>query len=317
MANSRLKIPPVDEVVITVVMDNNIDLLMPSTEIAHRFPLSHDAFENPLPLAEHGFSVLIRTRRDEKEGVVLFDTGVTRKGLLYNLDALEIDLKTLRAIVLSHGHPDHAMGLPGIIDRLGTRNLPLVLHPDAYLERKLVLPNGDEVMVPAPKIADFRREQIEVIEEVGPSMLVDDMVLVSGEVPRRAEFEQGLPIHFAKRHNTWEPDPLIMDDQCAIVNVQDRGLVIITGCGHSGIVNTIRHAQDLTGISAVYAIVGGFHLTGGLFEPIIPATIEVLQKIRPRFVLPGHCTGWRATHAIARAMPEAFIPNSVGTTIRL
>ena len=317
MAESRLWIPPVDEATITVVMDNSIDLLMPSTEIAYRFPLSHDAFKNPLPLAEHGFSVLIRTKRGEKEAAVLFDTGVSRKGLLYNLDALEIDLKTLRAIVLSHGHPDHAMGLPGIIDRLGTRNLPLVLHPDAYLERKLVLPNGDEVMVPAPKKADLRREQVEVIEEVGPSMLVDEMVLISGEVPRRTEFEQGLPIHFAKRHDAWEPDPLIMDDQCAIVNLKDRGLVIITGCGHSGIVNTIRHAQDLTGISAVHAVVGGFHLTGGLFEPIIPATIEALQKIRPRFVLPGHCTGWRATHAIARAMPEAFIPNSVGTTIRL
>jgi 7,8-dihydropterin-6-yl-methyl-4-(beta-D-ribofuranosyl)aminobenzene 5'-phosphate synthase len=298
-------------------MDNSVDSLMGSTDVASRYPLSPDAFKLPLPLAEHGFSVLIRTKRGEKTAIVLFDTGVSRSGILNNIDALDIDAKSIQAIILSHGHPDHAMGLPGFLDRLGLRSLPLVLHPDAYLERKLVLPTGDEIMVPAPKVADFRRENIEVIEEAGPSMLVDNMVLVSGEVPRGTDFEQGLPIHFAKRDDAWEPDPLIMDDQCAILNVHDRGLVIITGCGHSGIINTIRHAQALTGVERVYAVIGGFHLTGGLFEPIIPATIKALRRISPKYVLPGHCTGWRATHEIARAMPEAFIPNSVGTTLKL
>ncbi len=226
-------------------------------------------------------------------------------------------MKDIQAIILSHGHADHAMGLPGLVDRLGTRNLPLVLHPDAYLKRKLVLPNGAEIGIPAPKVEDFRREYIEVIEEVGPSMLVDDMVLVSGEVARTTEFEQGFPIHHAKRNDVWEPDPLIMDDQCAIINVRDKGLVVITGCGHSGIINTIVHAQTLTGVQTIHAVIGGFHLTGGLFEPIIPATIATLEKIKPRYVMPGHCTGWSATHQIARAMPEAFIPNSVGTTLML
>jgi 7,8-dihydropterin-6-yl-methyl-4-(beta-D-ribofuranosyl)aminobenzene 5'-phosphate synthase len=317
MTNSILELPTVDEVHVTIVMDNAIDLLMGSSEIAYRFPLASDAFERPMPLAEHGFSVLIRAKRGQDEAVILFDTGVSRRGILNNLDALEIDAGSIQAIVLSHGHPDHAMGLPGLVDRLGTLNLPLVLHPEAYLERKLILPNGDEIMVPAPKVADFRRENIEIIEEVGPSMLVDEMVMVSGEVERSTEFEQGFPIHFAKRHESWEPDPLIMDDQCAIINVRHRGLVIITGCGHSGIVNTIYHAQRLTGINTVFAVIGGFHLTGRIFEPIIPATIKALQKIGPRVVVPGHCTGWKATHQIAMAMPEAFVPNSVGTTLRL
>lgn len=317
MTTSILEPPQVDEVHVTIVMDNSVDLLMGSNEIAHRFPLAPNTFERPMPLAEHGFSVLIRAKRGQDEAVILFDTGVSRKGILNNLDALEIDARSIQAIVLSHGHPDHAMGLPGLMERLGKLNLPLVLHPDAYLERKLILPNGDEIMVPAPKIADFRQENIEVIEEVGPSMLVDKMVMVSGEVERRTEFEQGFPSHFAKRNDSWEPDPLIMDDQCAIINVRHRGLVIITGCGHSGIVNTIQHAQRLTGITTVYAVIGGFHLTGKIFEPIIPATIQALQQIDPRVVVPGHCSGWKATHQIAMAMPEAFIPNSVGTTLRL
>jgi 7,8-dihydropterin-6-yl-methyl-4-(beta-D-ribofuranosyl)aminobenzene 5'-phosphate synthase len=268
-------------------------------------------------MAEHGFSALITVKQGDNSGAVLFDTGVTRKGLLHNLDALEIDAKDIQAIVLSHGHPDHAMGLPGLIDRLGTRHLPLVLHPDAYLERKLILPNGAEIGLPAPKVADFRRENIEIIEEVGPSMLVNDLVLVSGEVTRTTDFEKGFPIHHARHDKTWEPDPLIMDDQCAIIKVRGQGLVIVTGCGHSGIINIIRHAQALTGVRSIYAVVGGFHLTGGLFEPIIPVTIAALEKIKPRYLMPGHCTGWSATHQIARAMPEAFIPNSVGTTLIL
>ena len=148
-------------------------------------------------------------------------------------------------------------------------------------------------------------------------MLVDEMILVSGEVARRSEFEKGFPIHYAKRHDEWEPDPLIMDDQCALIHVKGKGLVVITGCGHSGIINIIRNAQVITGIQKIYAVIGGFHLTGGHFEPIIPATITELLAINPRYVIPGHCTGWSATHQIARAMPEAFIPNSVGTTLIL
>jgi 7,8-dihydropterin-6-yl-methyl-4-(beta-D-ribofuranosyl)aminobenzene 5'-phosphate synthase len=306
-----------DQASISIIMDNSFDLLMASTDIAKRFPLGPNPFEKPLPIAEHGFSVLIKVKQGDKEGQVLFDTGISRRGILYNLDALEVNLNEVQAIILSHGHADHALGLPGVLDRLGTRNMPLVLHPDTYLERKLVLPNGDEVGLPAPKIEDFRRENIEIIEEVGPSMLLDEMILVSGEVARTTDFEQGFPIHYAKRHGHWEPDPLIMDDQCAIINVRDKGLVIITGCGHSGIINTIRNAQAITGIGQIYAVIGGFHLTGGLFEPIIPATITALKAIKPRYVMPGHCTGWSATHQIAQAMPEAYIPNSVGTTLIL
>jgi 7,8-dihydropterin-6-yl-methyl-4-(beta-D-ribofuranosyl)aminobenzene 5'-phosphate synthase len=312
-----ISLPEVDEVKVTVIMDNSIDILMASDEVAHRFPLVENLFERPIPIAEHGFSVLIGVKQGSKYSKVLFDTGVSRRGILYNMDALEVNAADIGAIVLSHGHPDHAMGLPGLIERLGTRNLPLVLHPDAYLERKLVLPNGGEISAPAPKEADFRREYIEIIEEIGPSMLMNDMVLVSGEVARNTEFEKGFPIHYAKRNDVWEPDPLIMDDQCAIINVRGKGLVIATGCGHSGIINTIRHAQALTGVQSIYAVIGGFHLTGALFEPIIPATITALQEINPRYVMPGHCTGWSATHRIAQTMPEAFIPNSVGTTFAL
>lgn len=316
MSRRTLSLPQVDEVRITTVMDNSIDIAMAGSEVAKRLHLGPNPFERQLPIAEHGFSALIEVRQGDKRGVVLFDTGISRQGILYNLDAMEINAGDIQAIICSHGHPDHVMGLPGLIDRLGKRNLSLILHPDAYLERKLILPNGSEVNLPPPKKSDFQRENIEIIEEAGPSMLLDGLLLVSGEVPRTTGFEIGFPIHYAKRQGNWEPDPLIMDDQCAIIHVRDKGLVIVTGCGHAGIINIIRNAQTLTGIQKIYAVAGGFHLTGGLFEPRIQATVEELQKINPTYVMPGHCTGWLAIHLIARTMPEAFIANSVGTVFR-
>jgi 7,8-dihydropterin-6-yl-methyl-4-(beta-D-ribofuranosyl)aminobenzene 5'-phosphate synthase len=317
MLGPRIALPEVHAAQVTLVMDNSIDILMPGTDVAKRFPLGPNLFERPQPIAQHGFSALIRVKLGEKSGTVLFDTGVTRQGILHNLDALEVHAADIQAVVLSHGHADHSLGLPGLVERLGRRNLPLVLHPEAYLERKLVLPNGMELPIPPPRRADLRREHIEVFEEAGPSTLIDGMILVSGEVARTTEFEKGFPIHWAKRDGVWVPDPLIVDDQCAIVNVRGKGLVVVTGCGHAGIINIIEHARALTGVDTVYAVVGGFHLTGGLFEPIIPATTAALQRINPRYVMPGHCTGWSATHQLARAMPDAFIPNSVGTTLML
>ncbi|HEY7347977.1 MAG TPA: MBL fold metallo-hydrolase [Ktedonobacterales bacterium] len=317
MSQAPIPLLEVDEAQITIIVDNSLDLLMAGSDVARRYPLRADLFERAQPQAEHGFSALIHLKRGEKTGTILFDTGISPQGILHNMDALEIRPGETRAIIVSHGHADHTMGLLGLLTRLGTRKLPLVLHPDAYLERKIVLPTGMEINLPPPRKSDLQRENIEVIEEVGPSLLVEGMLLVSGEVARTTDFEQGFPIHYAKRHDAWEPDPLIHDDQCAIIHVRGKGLVIVTGCGHAGIVNIIRNAQRLTGIQTIYAVVGGFHLTGAIFEPIIPATIAALEQFRPRYLMPCHCTGWKAVHQIARTMPEAFIASSVGTTLVL
>jgi 7,8-dihydropterin-6-yl-methyl-4-(beta-D-ribofuranosyl)aminobenzene 5'-phosphate synthase len=136
---------------------------------------------------------------------------------------------------------------------------------------------------------------------------------VTGQIHRSTPFEQGFPIHYARMEDQWQQDPWIHDDQAVVLHVKDKGLVVLTGCGHAGAINTIRHAQELTGIQKVYAVLGGFHLTGALFEPIIPPTVAALKDLSPALIVPAHCTGWRATHAIARELPEAFVPNSVGT----
>jgi 7,8-dihydropterin-6-yl-methyl-4-(beta-D-ribofuranosyl)aminobenzene 5'-phosphate synthase len=142
-------------------------------------------------------------------------------------------------------------------------------------------------------------------------------MLITGEVARTTDFETGFPIHQALRNGSWEPDPLILDDQALVVHVQDRGLVVLTGCGHAGVVNIVRYARALTGVERVHAVLGGFHLTGAVFEPIIPPTVDGLAGLAPDYLVPAHCTGWRAMRELATRLPDAFIPNSIGTRVEL
>jgi 7,8-dihydropterin-6-yl-methyl-4-(beta-D-ribofuranosyl)aminobenzene 5'-phosphate synthase len=153
-----------------------------------------------------------------------------------------------------------------------------------------------------------------IIEKNSPSLWIGDEVLVTGEIPRTNNFEKGFPNHYSLvEEGKMEPDPLIKDDQAIILKVKDKGLVIITGCGHAGIINTLNYAKELAEEDRIYAVLGGMHLSGGLFEQIIPRTVEELEELKPRFVVPCHCSGLKAVNEIARKMPNAFIQNSVGT----
>jgi 7,8-dihydropterin-6-yl-methyl-4-(beta-D-ribofuranosyl)aminobenzene 5'-phosphate synthase len=126
-----------------------------------------------------------------------------------------------------------------------------------------------------------------------------------------------MPGQQAFRGGTWTPDPLILDDQAAVIHVQDKGLVVMTGCGHAGIVNIVRYAQKLTGITTVYTILGGFHLNGPAFEPFLAQTCDALAAFAPQVIVPTHCTGFRAIHRLATQLPDAFLQSSVGTRFEL
>jgi 7,8-dihydropterin-6-yl-methyl-4-(beta-D-ribofuranosyl)aminobenzene 5'-phosphate synthase len=145
-------------------------------------------------------------------------------------------------------------------------------------------------------------------------LLLDESVLVTGQVDRVTDFEKGFPLQLTHTSEGWEPDTWIWDDQAVVVNVRDQGLVVLSSCSHSGVINVLRHAQRVTEIENVHAFVGGLHLTGGLFEPIIPQTVEELMGIDPDVIVPGHCTGWSAAHTVAAALPTTFAPSNVGTT---
>jgi 7,8-dihydropterin-6-yl-methyl-4-(beta-D-ribofuranosyl)aminobenzene 5'-phosphate synthase len=314
---AEVPLQEVDKAEILMILDNSIDVLMASTEQARRFPLPPDAFSRETLVAEHGFAALVSVTSGNTSDSLLFDAGLSKHGLMHNMDVLEVRPNELHTIVLSHGHVDHTNGLMGMVARLGERRMPLLLHPDAFLERKLLFPDGQEMRVPPPNRSVLSQEGIEFIEERGPSYLLSGLVLVTGQIERSTPFEQGFPIHYARLEGQWRPDPLIHDDQAVVLHVKNKGLVVLTGCGHAGVVNTIRHAQQLTGVQKVYAVIGGFHLTGALFERIIPPTVAALKELSPAVIVPAHCTGWKATHALARELPEAFVPNSVGTRFLL
>jgi len=310
-----LSLDAVDRVELTTLVDNTIDVLLASTDTVKRPP--RDAVlggPKSRLRAEHGFSTLVTVVKGGSRHSLLFDAGLTRDGLIQNMEILEVNPSDLQAIVLSHGHADHTLGLLGMAQQRGRRALPLVIHPEAFRTRKVVFPDGHEIRLPPPSRADLEAEGMAVIEEMGPSYLLENMVLITGQVPRQTEFEKGFAVHYAEVNGQWAPDPWIHDDQAIVMRVRGKGLVVLTGCGHSGLINILLQARMLTGGEQIYAVLGGFHLTGGLFEPIIPDTIRELRQFAPSLIVPGHCTGWKATHAIAAALPQAFVQNSVGTT---
>lgn len=307
---------PVDAVEVTIVMDLYLDMLMAGSEGVRRFALAYDWTDRDNLFAEHGFSALVTVESDGSRSAVLYDAGLSPKALTQNLDVMQIDASALRAIAISHGHADHHGGLEGLFGRYGRRRLPLVIHPDAWLDRKIVLPTGLELHMPPPNRSDLEREGLEVLEERGPSLLIDDTVLISGQVERVTDFEKGFPGQHKRTGSGWEPDPWIWDDQNLIINVRDKGLVVVSGCSHAGAVNVLKNARRLTGESSIAGFIGGFHLTGGLFEPLIPATVAAIRELGVERLVPAHCTGWRATHALAAALPDAFVQPSVGTVFR-
>jgi 7,8-dihydropterin-6-yl-methyl-4-(beta-D-ribofuranosyl)aminobenzene 5'-phosphate synthase len=325
--SKEIALTVVDRVEVLTVIDNVMDSLLTNTDVAKRLgvggrdmarlpqaeaPLLEAGHAADVPVAEHGLSFLVSVTLEDRRRTVLFDTGSTVDGLTHNLRVLGVNPAEAEAIVLSHGHFDHTTGLNGLPGRLEPLP-PLVVHPDFWLRRRVALPGRDPYQLPTTSEEKVRAAGFPVTERRGPSLLLDGSLLVTGEIERTTEFEQGLAVHQAFRDGEWQPDPFIYDDQALVTHVRGRGLVVITGCGHAGLINTVRYARKLTGIDQLYAVLGGFHLATPALEPAIWPTVEALSELGPQVVVPAHCTGWRATHAMAAAFPDAFTPGSVGT----
>jgi 7,8-dihydropterin-6-yl-methyl-4-(beta-D-ribofuranosyl)aminobenzene 5'-phosphate synthase len=312
--NKKMALKEVEKVEVTCLVDNTVDLLLPNTEVAHRPVLTKNWHERPL-VAEHGFCALLTLHIDEVKRKLLLDSGLDPFAACHNADVLDLDLSYCESLISSHGHIDHAGGLLHIRNKMNTtQRIPLVLHEDAFKNRLVKFQDGRTIDLPAQDRSLLRNTGYNIIEKSSASLWIEDRVLVTGEIPRTNSFEKGFPNHYSQiEEGKMEPDPLIQDDQAIVLTVKNKGLVIITGCGHAGIINTLNYAKELTGEDRIYAVLGGMHLSGGLFEPIIPRTVEELKGLKPRFVVPCHCSGLKAMAEIARKMPDAFIQNSVGT----
>jgi 7,8-dihydropterin-6-yl-methyl-4-(beta-D-ribofuranosyl)aminobenzene 5'-phosphate synthase len=269
-----------------------------------------------LPIAEHGFSMLIRVFSGDKSSCILFDTGGSPKTIIANAERMSINLSDIECVVLSHGHYDHFGGLANVVKKISKRDLPIIVHENMFKTRGSASALGKVRRYPNfPSKKQLHPARL--IQTKKPYFAADGMICVTGEIPRKTSFETGYAQHKVFTNGVWKSDPLIEDERGVIINIREKGLVVLSGCAHAGIINTVKYAQQITGIQKVYAIMGGFHLAGKTFENRIQPTIKELKKINPKLVAPSHCTGWKAMCAIAKTLPEAFVWNSVGNLYKI
>jgi len=306
---------PVERIEILSLQDNYIEMTATdnSAVVTRAIPLKEGHFRQSV-VAEHGFSAVVKTGSNGKTKTLLFDFGFSEGGAAYNAGILGADLSQVEAVVLSHGHNDHTGGFDKLTGLLGKRDIPFVVHPTVFRDpRYLKIPVGDMKIFFSP----LDRKQItaaglKLVESSAPVTILDDTVLFLGEIPHKTDFEKGFPIaHYQEDgQEKWDP---IEDDTSIVMNLKNKGLVVLSGCAHAGIVNTVNYAREVTGIDKVHAVMGGFHLSGILFEGIIGRTVEEMKKINPDFIIPCHCTGRKAIMEFEKAMPDKFILNMSGT----
>jgi 7,8-dihydropterin-6-yl-methyl-4-(beta-D-ribofuranosyl)aminobenzene 5'-phosphate synthase len=314
----------VDGVRLTILVENYVDMLLPDTDRVKRAGLCHhfDPKRGPV-MAENGISFLAEIFSESVVYRVLFDCGFTSAVIGHNMRNLGVAASQIDHIVISHGHPDHCGDLPGVLKQIG-HPVPVAVHPDAFWPRYLKLANGETSPYLNHSInqrlwedAGARLIMNEGAVEVGPG------TVATGYIHRSVPFEPPTPVgdggatlyHVYKGRT--QPD-VVPDDQALAINVKGKGLVVLTGCAHAGIVNSIHAAQEATGVKDVYAIFGGFHLGfPGVPEENTHHTIEALRRLKPQILSPMHCTGFKAISTISRALPDVFLLQSVGTQVEI
>jgi 7,8-dihydropterin-6-yl-methyl-4-(beta-D-ribofuranosyl)aminobenzene 5'-phosphate synthase len=316
------------DVAITILMDNRADLIVKSTRTIKYLT------RQPL-LAEHGFAALIHVRDAGLR--ILWDAGLTHGALLENMRRMKVDPRKIDLIALSHGHDDHTAAVGDVLRAMnlrpqekawerGTpveelrryadgRRIPLVAHPAAFRER-WGMDKGQPRYGPGspPPRAEWEALGAEVILAEGPYQLGPGC-WTTGLVPRRSFERSGRPAAGRLTYREGEafhPDD-IEEDQAIVIDVKDKGLVVLAGCAHSGIVNTVNYAREISGVERVHAVLGGFHLARAS-DNEIARTVSAIKELQPAMIVPSHCTGFKAQCQFAREMPEQFVLGAVGAT---
>jgi 7,8-dihydropterin-6-yl-methyl-4-(beta-D-ribofuranosyl)aminobenzene 5'-phosphate synthase len=308
----------VDQIEVLTLMDNFVDVLLENTEVVTRPPkAAGEEIPTDTLLAEHGLCLRVRVQQGTEKHAILFDTGYNAMGVLHNMNFLAVDPNEMEAIVLSHAHMDHTGSLHAILAKI-SKPIPVVVHPDAFLYPRFIEEkDGSKKRFPRTLVRnDFKQRNVKIHESKTPTPILDGAILVTGEIERTTAFEKGMPNALLEKDGRLQPDPM-KDDQALVMHLKQKGLVVISGCSHSGIINTVLYAQKLTGVEKVHAVLGGFHLSGAFFEKILAETVDQLKVLAPAVVVPMHCTGRKAMELFARQFPSSFVLNSVGSKIIL
>jgi 7,8-dihydropterin-6-yl-methyl-4-(beta-D-ribofuranosyl)aminobenzene 5'-phosphate synthase len=316
VAYASVKIPEVEKLTITVVTDNYYDCLRLPDRIAKRTNL----VDPGLTLhAEHGLIYYIETVLNGKTSTFMFDFGWDFQGVTRNLQLLGIDLSKLDALGVSHGHLDHIGNLVMLLKAnkaIIKKGIPLYVGGEAFSRRYVKFPPVFGPVAGLNDLGQLNRDDLEgtkmvkTIEVKEPTPIVPGAYL-TGDIERVTDYEKGSPILLIKRGGKLVKD-LFPGEQSVVFNVKGKGLVVLSSCAHAGIVNTVKHAQKMTGIDKVHAVMGGFHLTNAP-PAVIQKSVAGIKAIGPDYIAPMHCSGWEAITSFQREMPKQFILSMAGT----
>jgi 7,8-dihydropterin-6-yl-methyl-4-(beta-D-ribofuranosyl)aminobenzene 5'-phosphate synthase len=323
-------VEPVDRLEFQVLIDNVTDSLSTAPpNVTLEWPALMRAGMRQLSgkcqcCANHGLALVVRSFRGPQSHTILFDAGPVEFAVEYNGTRLGIEFGSVDAVVLSHGHWDHAGGLPMALELIrkanGGRPIHCYLHPGMFRQRALPLPGGGLLPIrEIPSPDDLAAKGAVPVVTKEPQILLEEMFFVSGEIPRVTNYEKGFPGHKRRSDDgkSWEDDPLIMDERFLAAHVRGKGIVVFTACSHAGVVNVLKHAQSSFPSVPLHAVAGGFHLAGGN-EKIIAESVRDIGAFGLKLIYPGHCTGWRAVNALATAYGDSIVaPLAVGKIVTI
>jgi 7,8-dihydropterin-6-yl-methyl-4-(beta-D-ribofuranosyl)aminobenzene 5'-phosphate synthase len=266
-------------------------------------------YESPY-LGQHGVSFLLEGISGTTKKHILIDVGQNSDALLHNMKIMGISASIIDAVLLTHCHYDHTQGITNMLRHVGKNDVPVIAHPDIFRLHFITEPYHRLAgIMPGDSRVEMERAGGCMSLSKEPLTIMPG-IMTTGEVPRYEDFGK-VAIDLKTIEGGAIVDDLMLDDISIIANMRDKGLVIITGCSHAGVINIVHHAQEITGISRVEAIIGGLHLVDATDE-IINRTVEGLHDMNVSWISAGHCTGFKAQVKLYHAFGERFSPLQTG-----
>jgi len=313
MADGVVNIPEAESITITVITDNYATTQEPNYKIAKRPPRRTSYLDNALH-GEHGLAYQVETVVAGQSHSCLFDFASDAQGVMRNMKLLKIDLSKVEALAVSHGHWDHCYALMEILTankEKFRKGIPLYVGEQFFDGTYSKLPDGNVISLSALMRQDLEKlDLVRVMEVQEPTAIIPGAYL-PGKVERVTDYEPMPATVLAKKGDNFVQETF-PGEQAVFLNAKGKGLVVLSGCAHRGIVNTVKMARKMTGLQKVYAVMGGFHLTGAKPE-VIQKTVADIKAINPDYIVPTHCTGHKAIALFEKEMPDRFILNTAGT----
>jgi 7,8-dihydropterin-6-yl-methyl-4-(beta-D-ribofuranosyl)aminobenzene 5'-phosphate synthase len=321
-------IQPIESLEITVLVDNVTDSLSSNppfaeTEMAGAWRRGMKWLSGRcLCCAAHGLSCLITTRIASAQHTLLFDTGPDESVFERNIVRLGVDMGGVDAMMLSHGHWDHAGAMPRALQMMtlanGGKRVPTFMHPGMFASRAVKAPDGGLMPmedIPSERILAANGADLVITRD--EQSVLSDTIYISGEIPRVTPFEKGMPGQQRMSvTGEWTPDELLMDERYVAVRLADKGLFVFTACSHAGLINVLTHAASRFSGIPIYGVLGGFHLAGAT-EAIIPETVDALEPFNLSLIAAAHCTGWRAVGRLTERFGDRVVLSAVGKRFQL